>query len=61
MFKPANILEEKEQILSLMREQGEMSGLWKELMGFIPLLVAIITTLLAFLFGKATEKRKDFI
>ncbi|MDM5359703.1 hypothetical protein QUF78_17790 [Peribacillus sp. ACCC06369] len=37
-----------------------MSGLWKELMGFIPLLVAIITTLLAFLFGKATEKKKRF-
>lgn len=37
-----------------------MSEFWKDLMGFIPLLVAIITTLLAFLFGKATEKKKRF-
>ena len=37
-----------------------MNELWKEWMGFVPLLVAITTTLLAFLFGKATEKQKRF-
>ncbi|MEW4266197.1 hypothetical protein Q0N30_21120 [Priestia megaterium] len=37
-----------------------MNESWKELMGFVPLLVAITTALLAFLFGKATEKKKKF-